>query len=145
MMEQARLNRIAKDLRKMFNPPNPFRRLRPGLQRSIPGPTSLPRSYSDVHVLSFVWAEDLEDKIKFFEIDGHSTYHQDTDNLQRVFRNNLNFSTEIFTIPVQKSSHRVEVKVRQFEEQHRSEDTLLIVCYRGCGDLIDTTRTLKWM
>jgi len=86
------------------------------LKRAFP---TDPRRYDNVHVLLTRWADDdlgTESEIK---------------DLDKVFCETYNYTTERGIIPSENSYNKLEYMILSFRESHDSPDNLLILYYGG--------------
>lgn len=64
-------------------------------------------------------------------------------DLEKCFRQQYNFETEVFAIPSSNPHRKLMIKVCDMIEKHESEDTLFIVYYGGHAR-IDNSRQSTW-
>jgi hypothetical protein len=65
------------------------------------------------------------------------------EDLEKCFRDNYSFGTEIFSIPSENPHLELMLKLADLVKQFESEDTLLIVYYAGHAK-IDDSRQSTW-
>lgn len=88
------------------------------LKRTFP---TDPRSYDNVYVLLIRWAED------------DLGTEKEINDLDRVFCDAYNYTTECEVIPSNNSHNTLEFMITRFRHRHDSPNNLLIVYYGGHG------------